>query len=153
MSKKVKIMEACVITSDDKGELTLVGHAKEAITTLQKNKVEVTIQLEKTSKEDAEKFLKENNVPYAALLTAEEKPDGKYDACVIPDANTVLLTGDWEWTLSRLVDKLYDKSEKPLPKSDQQKMDDKFKDYKYWADQANESRKKRRSGGDNVVAG
>lgn len=153
MAKKVKIMEACVITSDDKGDLTLVGHAKEAITTLQKNKVEVSIQLENTSKEDAEKFLKENNVPYAALLSADEKADGKYDACVIPDANTVLLSGDWEWTLSRLVDKLYDKSEKPQPKSDQQKMDDKFKDYKYWADQANESRKKRRGGDSPVSAG
>ena len=153
MAKKVKIMEPCVITTDDKGQLTLVGHAKEAITTLQKNKVDVTIKLDKVKKDDAEKFLKENNVPFTSLMSADEKTDAKFDACVIPDANTVLLTGDWEWTLSRIVDKLYDKSERPLPKSDQQKMDEKFKDYKYWADQANDARKKRRGGGDSVVAG
>lgn len=147
MAKKVKIMEACIITSDDKGELTLVGRAKEAITTLEKNKVSVTILLEKTGKDEAEKFLKDNNVPFTALVAADEKTDDKFDACVIPDANTVLLRGDWEWALSQLVDKLYDKSEKPLPKSEQQKMDEKFKDYKYWADQANESRKKRRQDG------
>ena len=72
MAKKVKIMEACIITSDDKGQRSLVGRAKEALTTFSKNKIDVTIVLDKTPKEDAEKFLKENNVPYKELMTDDE---------------------------------------------------------------------------------
>lgn len=105
MAKKVKIMEACVITSDDKGQRTLVGKAKEALTTFSKNKIDVTIVLENTSKEDAEKFLKENNVPYKELMTQDElhekKP--KFDACIIPDNNVVVLRDDWTWCLSNFV--------------------------------------------------
>ena len=59
MAKKVKILECCVLTKDDKGALSLVGKAKEAITSLIKNKIDVTIALSDTSKEEAEKFLKE----------------------------------------------------------------------------------------------
>lgn len=144
MAKKVKIMETCVITSDDKGQRTLVGKAKEALTTFSKNKIDVTICLEKTSKEDAEKFLKENNVPYKELMTLDElheqKP--KFDACIIADNNVVVLRDDWTWCMSNLVDKLYDNGNKPPQKSEQEKMDEKFKDYKRWADQANAARNK-----------
>ena len=144
MAKKVKIMEACVITSDDKGQRTLVGKAKEALTTFSKNKIDVTICLENTSKEDAEKFLKENNVPYKELMTLDElhekKP--KFDACIIADSNVVVLRDDWTWCMSNLVDKLYDNGNKPPQKSEQEKMDEKFKDYKRWADQANAARNK-----------
>lgn len=153
MAKKVKIMEACVITSDDKGQRTLVGKAKEALTTFSKNKIDVTIVLENTSKEDAEKFLKENNVPYKELMTQDElhekKP--KFDACIIPDNNVVVLRDDWTWCLSNLVDKLYDNSNKPPQKSEQEKMDDKFNDYKRWADQANAARKKQNVNSDPVA--
>jgi hypothetical protein len=153
MAKKVKIMEACVITSDEKGQRTLVGKAKEALTTFSKNKIDVTIVLENTSKEDAEKYLKENNVPYKELMTQDElhekKP--KFDACIIPDNNVVVLRDDWTWCLSNLVDKLYDNSNKPPQKSEQEKMDDKFNDYKRWADQANAARKKQNVSGDSVA--
>lgn len=139
MAKKVKIMESCVITSDEKGQRSLVGKAKEALTTFSKNKIDVTIVLDKTPKEDAEKFLKENNVPFKELMTDDElhekKP--KFDACIIPDGNVVVLHDDWTWCMDNLVDKLYRKSEKPAEKSEQEKMDDKFKQYKQWADEAN----------------
>lgn len=153
MAKKVKVTECCVITTDDKGQRSLVGKAKEALTTLDKNKIEVTIMLDGTGKEDAERFLKENNVPYKALMTADDYKDGKpkFDACVVAEGNVVLLDGDWQWTLSRLVDKLYDTGEKPAQKSEQQKMDEKFKDYKHWADEANAARKKRRGTEDAVT--
>lgn len=132
-------MEACVITTDDKGQRSLVGKAKEALTTFSKNKIDVTIMLDSTPKEDAEKFLKENNVPYKNLMTEDEyrekKP--KFDACIIPDGNIVVLRDDWSWCMDNLVDKLYRKSEQPAQKSEQEKMDDKFKQYKKWADEAN----------------
>lgn len=156
MAKKVKITENCVITKDDKGQLTLVGKAKEALTTLDKNKISVTIMLDDTKKEEAEKFLKENNVPYKELLNHDDLKDmekkPKYDACVV-NGNVVVLDSDWQWTLSRLVDKLYDNREKEQPKSEQQKMDEKFSDYKHWADEANAARKKRSSQGDATPIG
>lgn len=145
MAKKIKITECCVITSDEKGQRSLVGKAKEALTTLSKNKVDVTIFLETTPKEDAEKFLKENNVPYKELMNADDYKDGekpKFDVCVIGDNNVVLLKNDWDWCLNQIVDKLYDREEKPVHKSEQEKMDDRFSDYKRWAEQANAARKK-----------
>lgn len=152
MAKKVKIMEACVITSDDKGQRTLVGKAKEALTTFAKNKIDVTICLENTSKEDAEKFLKENNVPYKELTTTpDDSPSGKdFDAVVVADNNIVVLRDDWTWCMSNLVDKLFDNGNKPPQKSEQEKMDEKFKDYKRWADEANAARKKHSQG--NTIA-
>lgn len=145
-NKKVKISECCVITNDDKGQRTLVGKAKEALTTLAKNKIDVTIFLEQTDKEAADKFLKENNVPFKELLSEEdikEKGKPKFDACILGANNIVLLRGDWQWALNELVDKLYDKSEQPPHTSEQQKMDEKFSEYKRWADEANKSREKR----------
>lgn len=145
MAKKIKITECCVITSDEKGQRSLVGKAKEVLTTLSKNKVDVTIFLETTPKEDAEKFLKENNVPYKDLMNADDYKDGekpKFDVCVIGDNNVVLLKNDWDWCLNQIVDKLYDREQKPVHKSEQEKVDDRFSDYKRWAEQANAARKK-----------
>ena len=145
MAKKVLTTESCVITSDDKKSLSLVGKAKEALTTLAKNKIEVTILLDKVSKEDAEKFLKENNVPYKALAEADKSFTDLVkgmDAVVIPDAKFVTLGSDWTWALNSIVDKLFDNREKQPEKSEQAKMDDKFKTYKHWADEANAARKK-----------
>ena len=156
-NKKVKIHECCIITNDDKGQRSLVGKAKEALTTLAKNKVDVTIFLESTPKEAAESFLKENNVPYSALLTPSEaavpagsapvpaaSPAGKtFDACILGENNIILHRGDWQWTLNDLVDKLYSTREQPVHKSEQQKMDEKFADYKHWADESNKAQAKR----------
>lgn len=145
-NKRVKITECCIITNDDKGQRSLVGKAKEALTTLSKNNVDVTIFLESTDKEAAEKFLKENNVPYKEIMTREDYKDKeppKFDACIIGENNVVILRGDWQWALNDLADKLYDNAERPAHKSEQQKMDDKWKEYKHWADEANKSRAKR----------
>lgn len=156
MAKKVKVTECCVITTDEKGERSLVGKAKEALTTLSKNKIDVYVFLENTSKEDAAQFLKDNNVPYKELVNAddykesEEKP--KFDAVVMGENNIVMLRGDWQWALNDIVDKLYDNKEKPAHKSEQQKMDEKFKDYKHWADEANAARKKRQGESDTPIS-
>lgn len=145
-NKKVKVTECCVITNDDKGQRSLVGSAREALTTLSKSNIDVTIFLESTDKDAAEKFLKENNVPYKDLLTREDYKDGKpprFDACIVGDDNVVMMRGDWKWTLNELADKLYDGREKQPHKSEQQKMDDKWKEYRHWAEEANRSRQKR----------
>lgn len=144
MSKKVKVTEECVITSDDKGQRSLVANAKEALTTMGKNKIDVYILLNGTPKEDAEKFLKDSSVPYKELLTMEEAKDMKFDACVMKEGNIVLLRDDWTWAMNNIVDELYDNREKEKQtESQQQKMDSKFAEYKRWADEANEARKKR----------
>lgn len=143
MSKKVKVTEECVITSDDKGQRTLVGKAKEALTTMSKNKIDVYILLDGTSKEDAEKFLKENNVPYKELVTSEETKDTKFDACIMKEGNIVLLRDDWTWAMNNIVDELFSNREKEKQsESEQQKMDNKFSEYKKWAERDNEARKK-----------
>jgi hypothetical protein len=151
MAKKVKIMETCVITTDDKGQRSLVGKAKEALTTFAKNKIDVTIKLEKTSKEDAEKFLQENNVPFKEIISDDDAVKEKFDACIIPDNSVVVLRDDWTWAMSNLVDKLYGTEQKPPQKSEQEKMDDKFKDYKRWADEANAARKKNTVQGNSIA--
>lgn len=147
-NKKVKIHECCILTNDDKGQRSLVGKAKEALTTLAKNKVDVTIFLESTPKDAAETFLKENNVPYSGLMEASdvstEKPS--FDAVILGENNIILHRGDWQWTLNDLVDKLYSTREQPVHKSEQQKMDEKFSDYKHWADESNKARAKRNAG-------
>lgn len=154
MAKKVLTTESCVITSDEKGKLSLVGKAKEALTTLSKNKIAVTILLEKSKKEDVEAFLKENNVPYKEIVEATASLADlmkKQDAIVIPDAKFITLGSDWTWALNGVVDKLFDEKEQPPQKSEQQKMDDKFKDYKRWADEANAARKKHSDEGTSIA--
>lgn len=142
--KKVYMSECCVVTKDDKGQLSMVGKSKESLTTLSKNNIAVTILLEGTDKDSIDKFLKENNVPFSELKPWSEMKQGedKYDALLLGENNIVLLRSDWEWALNQLVDKLYDKREKEPHKSEQQKMDDKFNQYKHWADEANKAHKK-----------
>lgn len=146
--KKVYMSECCVLTTDDKGQRTLVGKAKEALTTLDKNNIDVTILLESTDKEAAEKFLKENSVPFKELKPWSEmkKDEDKYDVLLLGENNVVLLRSDWEYTLDNIVDKLYGAEEKKPHVSEQQKMDDKFKTYKHWADEAAKAKKKQMEG-------
>lgn len=153
-NKKVKITECCIITNDDKGQRSLVGKAKEALTTMAKDKIDVYIFLEQTDKETAEKFLKENNVPFKALINREDYKDKKppqFDACVIGDNNVVLLRNDWQWTLDEIVNKLYDNREREPHKSEQEKMDEKWKEYKRWAEEANKRHAK--NSGESVAIG
>ncbi|MBR0166149.1 MAG: hypothetical protein IJQ13_04645 [Prevotella sp.] len=150
-NKKVFISECCVVTKDDKGQLSMVGKAKEALTTMSKNNIDVTILLEDTDKEALEKFLKDNSVPFKETKPWEEmKKDDKYDALVLGSNNIVLYRNDWDWTVDDIVTKLYRNDEKPPHKSEQQKMDDRFKDYKHWAEEANKVKKKSER---NVIAG
>lgn len=157
-NKKIKVSECCIITNDDKGQRSLVGKAKEALTTLAKNKVDVTIILESTPKEAAETFLKQNNVPYKSLieqsaLSGLPAEDKKFDATILGESNIILHRGDWQWTLDNLVDVLYRKSEQPVHKSEQQKMDEKFADYKHWADESNKAAAKRKAASGDVIGG
>ena len=128
MAKTVKIHEKCIFTGNGDTR-ALVDRAKEALTTLSKNKVKVYIFLTNTSKDDAEKFLKEQKIPYTALITKDDT-DGtpeKYDVCVLPRDGVVLFTSDWTWTLDDIARNLY--GEHAAEKSDQEKMDDSWKQY------------------------
>lgn len=137
-NKKVKIAEKCVITSDDKGQRTLVSKAKEVLTTLSKKNVDVTIYLDKTEKDAAEKFLNEHDVPFKELITPGEASAGEqYDACVLTSDKVVLLRDDWQWAMEGIVSMLYGEKRTSAGKSEQQKMDDKFTEYKKWAEKAN----------------
>lgn len=147
-NKKVYMSECCVITNDDKGQCTLVGKAKEALTTLSKNKIDVTILTESADTEAIDKFLKENSVPFKDLKPwADMKKDqDKHDALLLGENNVVLLRSDWQWALDDIVQKLYGGEEKKPHVSEQQKMDEKFKDYKHWADEAAKAKKKHQEG-------
>lgn len=136
MAKKVKVMESCVLTTDDKGQRTLVGKAKEALTTMSKNGIDVTIFLEKTVKDDAEKFLKEQNVPYKELINGEDMKEGEkrdFDLCIYSDDKVVLLRSDWQWALDSVAEKLYGVKKQEKQPTEQEKMDKAWKDYKKWA--------------------
>ena len=141
MPKKVKVAESCVFTTSD-GQHNLVDQAKEALTTLSKNKIDVYIFLDETSKDDAAKFLKDNSVPYKALITPDDKPeDGKkptFDACVLPkDKGFIILRYSWSSVLSDITDKLYGTEQPSL--TAQQRMDDNWKDYVKWATKSNKA--------------
>lgn len=141
MPKKVKVAESCVFTTSD-GKHALVDQAKEALTTLSKNKIDVYIFLDDTSKDDAAKFLKDNNVPYKALINHDDKPDKgekpKFDACVLPnDKGFIILRYSWSSVLSDITEKLYG-TEKPTL-TPQQRMDDNWSDYVKWATKSNEA--------------
>ena len=142
MSKSINVHEACVITKDDKGNLSLVGKAKEALTTLKKNKVSVCILLCDNKKEDVEKFLNDNNVPFASLSTKQETDkDGntvhvdppKADVTIMPSSKVITLRDDWQWCLDDIARRLWGKEKKENPKSEQQRMDDSMADYIRWA--------------------
>lgn len=123
MSKSINVHEACIITKDDKGNLSLVGKAKEALTSLQKNKVSVHVLLCESKKDNVEKFLTDNNVPFASIITKEEAKEKKEDkktepdATVVPSSKFVTLDGDWQWCLDRIVQRLWGKKEKEAPKA------------------------------------
>lgn len=138
MSKSINVHEACVITKDDKGNLSLVGKAKEALTTLKKNKVSVCILLCDNKKEDVEKFLNDNNVPFASISTKEETDkDGntkrvdppKADVTIMPSSKVITLRDDWQWCLDDIAQRLWGEKKKENPKSEQQRMDDSMADY------------------------
>lgn len=142
MSKSINVHEACVITQDDKGNLSMVGKAKEALTTLKKNKVSVCILLCDNKKEDVEKFLNDNNVPFASLSTKEETDkDGntkrvdppKADVTIMPSSKVITLRDDWQWCLDDIAQRLWGEKKKENPKSEQQRMDDSMADYIRWA--------------------
>lgn len=116
MGKSINVHEACVITQDDKGNLSMVGKAKEALTTLKKNKVSVCILLCDNKKEDVEKFLNDNNVPFASLSTKEETDkDGntkrvdppKADVTIMPSSKVITLRDDWQWCLDDIAQRLW----------------------------------------------
>lgn len=138
MGKSINVHEACVITQDDKGNLSMVGKAKEALTTLKKNKVSVCILLCDNKKEDVEKFLNDNNVPFASLSTKEETDkDGntkrvdppKADVTIMPSSKVITLRDDWQWCLDDIAQRLWGEKKKENPKSEQQRMDDSMADY------------------------
>lgn len=138
MGKSINVHEACVITTDDKGNLSMVGKAKEALTTLKKNKVSVCILLCDNKKEDVEKFLNDNNVPFASLSTKEETDkDGntkhvdppKADVTIMPSSKVITLRDDWQWCLDDIAQRLWGEKKKENPKSEQQRMDDSMADY------------------------
>lgn len=142
MGKSINVHEACVITTDDKGNLSLVGKAKEALTTLKKNKVSVCILLCDNKKEDVEKFLNDNNVPFASLSTKEETDKDsntkhvdppKADVTIMPSSKVITLRDDWQWCLDDIAQRLWGEKKKENPKSEQQRMDDSMADYIRWA--------------------
>lgn len=149
MGKSINVHEACIITKDDKGNLSLVGKAKEALTSLQKNKVSVHVLLCESKKDDVEKFLTDNNVPFASIITKEEKEDKKTDpdATVVPSSKFVTLDGDWQWCLDRIVQRLWGKKEKEAPKSEQASMDEAMKRYISYA------KPEKKSQGNTPIAG
>lgn len=154
MSKSINVHEACIITKDDKGNLSLVGKAKEALTTLKKNKVSVCILLCENKKEDVEKFLNDNNVPFASIhAKSETDKDGKTeyveppkaDVTIMPSSKVITLRDDWQWCLDDIAHRLWSVKKKEAPKSEQQSMDEAMKRYIDWA-------KPRKANTDNGVA-
>ena len=116
MGKSINVHEACVITKDDKGNLSLVGKAKEALTSLDKHKVAIHIKLCDSKKDDVEKFLQENNVPFTSITAKGESPEGKDEkgekkndstVTVVPRSKFVTLDGDWSWCLDSIVQRLW----------------------------------------------
>ena len=136
MSKSINVHEACIITKDDKGNLSLVGKAKEALTSLQKNQVSVHVILCENKKDDVEKFLTNNNVPFASIITKEEAKEDKKtepDATVVPKSMFVMFDGNWQYCLDRIVQRLWGEKKQETPKSEQAKMDEAMKNYLEWA--------------------
>ena len=127
--KKIKLTENTVVTKDDKKELSLVGNAKEALTSFNKMKIQVYIQLREHNKEEVEKLLKDNNVPYTGILADGEKSKEEFDLCVVGGSNVIKLGSNWRWTAEDVIRQLYDaKRDKPM--SEQQIMDKSLEDIK-----------------------
>lgn len=144
--KKVTVTEGCVLTKDDKGKLSIVGNAKEALNTLSKNNIDVTIFLFSIKKDEAEKFLKENDVKYKNLEDVEDvkqKGFDKSDAYVMGEDNILILNSrfgnSWRGIFDDLTQMFYG-SRQPEPKTEQQKSDDAWTDYKKWSEKAAKAR-------------
>ena len=140
--KKVKLLSCIVVNKDEKGELTLVGKAKEAINAMNKKKIQVDICIDEEglTKEDLKKFLEENNVTVNNIFTKEEKPQKEeYDAVVLDGSKIILHRNDWQWTLNDIVDKLYGPQKKQEHYSEQKQMDDAMDNYISWAKKANKA--------------
>lgn len=139
MAKKIKVTENTVITKDDKGELSLVGKAKEALTSFNKMKIQVTILLHELKKEEVEKFLKDNNVPYSDIIDKKEAADSdtKFDLCVVGGHDIVTLHSDWRWAAEEVVQRLYSKPSVDKIKSEQEVMDKQLADIKKWTSERN----------------
>lgn len=89
-----------------------------------------------------EKFLNENNVPFASLSTKQETDkDGntvhvdppKADVTIMPSSKVITLRGEWQWCLDDIAQRLWGDKKKENPKSEQQRMDDSMADYIRWA--------------------
>ena len=109
---------------------------------MKKNKVSVCILLCDNKKEDVEKFLNDNNVPFASLNTKEETDkDGntvhvdppKADVTIMPSSKVITLRDDWQWCLDDIAHRLWGEKKKEAPKSEQQSMDEAMKRYIDWA--------------------
>lgn len=123
----MNIQESCVVTKDDKENLSLVGKAKEALTSMEKNKVTVNILVNEGNKKEVEKFLNDNNVPYASILAKGE--ESKADVTVMPGSKVVTLDNDWSWCLENIVRRLWGEKRKEAPKSEQELMDSRMDGY------------------------
>ncbi len=139
MGKRIKVSEGCIISCDEKGQRTLVGKAKEALTTMSKNKVDVVVVVKGDDKDAVEKFLKGNEVPFKEVVSWSELQTDDKDIMVVPSSRVVMYRGNWDWVIDDIVSKLYRKSDKPeeSEKSEQEKMNDKWAEYKKWAEEAN----------------
>lgn len=134
MAKSINVHEACVITKDDKGNLSLVGKAKEALTTLQKHKVSVHILLCDSKKENVEKFLNDNNVPFSSIIEKKDDTENNKDTVtVVPSSKFIPMREDWKWCLDDIARRLWGDKGKENPKSEQQAMDKAMDDYISWA--------------------
>ena len=137
--KKVKLLSCIVVNKDEKGELTLVGKAKEAINAMNKKKIQVDICIDEEglTKEDLKKFLEENNVTVNNIFAKDEKPEKEeYDAVVLGGSKIILHRNDWQWTLNDIVDKLYGPQKKEKHYSEQKQMDEAMDNYISWAKKA-----------------
>lgn len=133
MAKEINVHESCIVTKDDKGNLSLVGKAKEVLTSLHKHKVLVHILLGDGKKEDVEKFLNENSVPFASVVNKDDGEGKNAAVTVMPSSKVIVLNGDWKWCLDDIVRRLWGKKSKESPKSEQQAMDSAMDDYIKWA--------------------
>lgn len=132
MEKSINVHEVCVITKDDKGNLSLVGKAKEALTSLKKHKVSVHILLCDGKKDEVEKFLNDNNVPFASVIDKKDAGDGKDAVTVVPSSKFIIMRDDWKWCIDDIVRRLWGDKARENPKSEQQAMDKAMDDYIKW---------------------
>ena len=123
---KIKITDNAIVTKDDKGNLSLIGNAKEALASFSKLKINVTIGLHDNDKDKVTQLLKDNNVPYTDIIDCTKPDDDKkkddFDLIVI-GGNKVVVLEEWRWTAERVVSRLFDKTEPKKELSVQERMD------------------------------